>query len=379
MALSRTPVTADLVRGALELEPTDRGVLPHRLPAWARTQLPDPQLLMAESQPSGVRLAFRTAATTIELEALPSKREYAGVPRRPDGSYDLVVDGEIVGRGSIPDGDLLTVDMMTGRAERIAGEPGRVRWDGMAAGEKDVEIWLPHDEMTTLVALHTDAPVLPAPPSGRRVWVHHGSSISHGSIADHPTGTWPAVAARLADVDLVNLGYAGSALLDPCVARTVRDTPADLISLKLGINVANHDLMRMRAFGSAVHGFLDTIRDGHPDTPLVVVSPVWCGIHEDTPGPAAPDMKAWAEGEVRFVALGDPADPTPGRLTLRSIRAELARIVEQRADPRLSYVDGLKLYGADDAVDHPLPDDLHPSPGAHRLIGERFASFVLAQ
>lgn len=379
MALSRTPVTADLVRGALELEPTDRGVLPHRLPAWARTQLPDPQLLMAESQPSGVRLAFRTAATTIELEALPSKREYAGVPRRPDGSYDLVVDGEIVGRGSIPGGDLLTVDMMTGRAERIAGEPGRVRWDGLAAGEKDVEIWLPHDEMTTLVALHTDAPVLPAPPSGRRVWVHHGSSISHGSIAGHPTGTWPAVAARLADVDLVNLGYAGSALLDPCVARTVRDTPADLISLKLGINVANHDLMRMRAFGSAVHGFLDTIRDGHPDTPLVVVSPVWCGIHEDTPGPAAPDMNAWADGEVRFVALGDPADPTPGRLTLRSIRAELARIVEQRADRHLSYVDGLTLYGADDAVDHPLPDDLHPSPGAHRLIGERFASFVLAQ
>jgi GDSL-like lipase/acylhydrolase family protein/salicyl acyltransferaes SsfX3-like protein len=372
-----TPVTAELVRGALEVEQTDRGVLPHRLPAWARAQLPDPQLLMVESQPSGVRVAFRTDATVIELEALPSKRVYAGAPNRPDGTYELVVDGEVVGGASIPGGDVLTVDLMTGRAERTEGEPGRVHWAGLPAGPKDVEIWLPHDESSRPVALHTDAPVEPAPPSDRRVWVHHGSSISHGSAAERPTGTWPAHAARLAGVDLVNLGFGGSALVDQCVARTIRDLPADLVSVKLGINVANHDLMRMRGFTSAVHGFLDTIRDGHPDTPLVVVSPIWCGIHEDTPGPAAPDMSRWADGEVRFVAVGDPAEVAAGKLTLRTIRAELARIVDQRADPHLSYVDGLSLYGADDAVDLPLPDDLHPDSATHRLIGERFAQAVL--
>ena len=43
--------------------------------------------------------------------------------------------------------------------------------------------------------------------------------------------------------------------------------------------------MRRRAFTPAVHGFLDTIREGHPDTPLLVVSPILCPIHEDTPGP----------------------------------------------------------------------------------------------
>lgn len=371
-----TPVTAALLRGALEVEETARGVLPHRLPAWARAQLPDPQLLMAESQPSGVRLAFRTAATTIELEALPSKRVYAGAPARPDGVYDLVVDGELAGQGTIPGGSVLTTDLMTGRASLHEGDPGRVRFEGLAAGEKDVELWLPHDETTEPIALHTDAPVVPASSTGRRTWLHHGSSISQGSAAGSPTGTWPAVAARLAGVDLVNLGLAGSALLDPCVARTIRDTPADLVTLKLGINVVNHDLMRMRAFGSAVHGFLDTVRDGHPETPLVLVSPVWCGIHEETPGPAAPDTRALAEGLVRFVALGDPAEVAAGRLTLRTIRAELARIVTQRADPLLSYLDGLTLYGAEDAVDLPLPDDLHPDAATHRLIGERFAKAV---
>src|SRR6478752_664742 len=96
MPLTTTAITAALVRGALELEQTDRGLLPHRLPAWARAQVPDPQLLMAESQPSGVRLAFRTAATVVELDTLPTKRVYVGAPPRPDGVYDLVVDGRLV-------------------------------------------------------------------------------------------------------------------------------------------------------------------------------------------------------------------------------------------------------------------------------------------
>ena len=128
------------------------------------------------------------------------------------------------------------------------------------------------------------------------MWLHHGSSISHGSNAESPSTTWPALAASAGGVELVNLGFGGSALLDPFTARTMRDTPADLISVKIGINLVNTDLMRLRAFAPAVHGFLDTIREGHPTTPLLVVSPLLCPIHEDTPGPAAPDLSRLAEG-----------------------------------------------------------------------------------
>ncbi|NEE54018.1 lipase, partial [Streptomyces sp. SID8455] len=105
---------------------------------------------------------------------------------------------------------------------------------GLADGEKDVEIWLPHDETTELVALRSDAPLLTPRPSGRPVWLHHGSSISHGSNAATPTGTWPALAAAHGGADLINLGFSGSALLDPFTARAMRDTPADLISVKIG-------------------------------------------------------------------------------------------------------------------------------------------------
>ncbi|SDJ37529.1 GDSL-type esterase/lipase family protein [Streptomyces indicus] len=375
-----TPLTPAIVRGALELEATGRGVLPHRLPARARAQCADGQLAMAESQPSGVRIALRTRATALELDTLPTKRVYAGAPPRPDGLYDLLVDGELAGQASVSGGDTVTIDMSTGSAEHTPGSAGTLRFAGLPDRDKVLEVWLPHNETTQLVALRTDAPVEPVPQEGRRTWLHHGSSISHGSDAASPSTTWPALAARLGGADLVNLGFGGSALLDPFTARAMRDTPADLISVKIGINLVNLDLMRLRAFGPAVHGFLDTIREGHPTTPLLVVSPIHCAIHEDTPGPGAFDLDALATGTLRFKATGDPAEVAAGKLTLRVIRDELARIVAQRAadDPQLHHLDGLALYGAEDAAELPLPDDLHPDAAAHRRIGERFARHAFA-
>ncbi|MEU5779150.1 GDSL-type esterase/lipase family protein [Streptomyces venezuelae] len=371
-----TAITAELLRGALDVERTEHGVLPHRLPAGARAQNTDGQLAMAESQPSGVRLAFRTRATAIELDTLPTKRSYVGAPPRPDGVYDLLVDGSPAGATTVRAGHVLTIDMTAGTAERTAGEPGTARFAGLPDGMKDIEIWLPHNETTELLSLRTDAPVEPARDPGRKVWLHHGSSISHGSDAASPTTIWPALAASRGGVELINLGLAGSALLDPFTARAMRDTPADMISVKLGINVVNADLMRLRAFAPAVHGFLDTIREGHPETPLLVVSPILCPIHEDTPGPSAPDLSDFGEGRIRFTAMGDPAERAGGKLTLNVIRDELARIVQQRSadDPNLYHLDGRDLYGPADTAEHPLPDDLHPDAETHRLMGERFAA-----
>lgn len=375
-----TPITQDLLRGAAELERTEHGILPHRLPARARRQCEDPQLLMAESQPSGVRLVFRTRATAIELDTLPTTRTYLGAPPRPTGVYDLLVDGRLAGRASVSGGNTVIVDLATGSVEHRSGTVGTARFADLPLESKKVEIWLPHNETTELVALRTDAPVEPVGDEGRPVWLHHGSSISHGSNAATPSGIWPAVAAARGGVELVNLGLAGSALLDPFTARTMRDTPADLISIKIGINVVNSDLMRRRAFGPAVHGFLDTIRDGHPTTPLLVVSPIHCPIHEDTPGPGAFDTDALAAGTLAFVATGDPAEQVAGKLTLTTIRDDLARIVAQRAedDPNLYYLDGRDLYGENDHADLPLPDRLHPDADTHRLIGERFAARAFA-
>ncbi|MGH3500050.1 MAG: GDSL-type esterase/lipase family protein [Nocardioidaceae bacterium] len=373
-----TPVTVDILRGALELERTERGVIPHRLPARARAQCDDGQLAMVEAQPAGVRLVFRTTATAVELDTVPTKRVYVGLPPRPDGVYDLLVDGRLVGQSSVDAGDVVTIDLTAGTAETRPGPAGTACYSDLPGGVKNVEIWLPHNETTELVALHTDAYVEPVTDRGRRIWLHHGSSISQGSNAEHPTGTWPALAAALGGVELTNLGMGGSALLDPFTARAMRDTPADLISVEIGINVVNADVMRLRAFGPAVHGLLDTIREGHPDTPLLVAAPLYCPIHEATPGPAAFDRGALSAGEVRFRATGDPAERAAGKLTLGVVRDELARIVAQRRveDENLHYLDGRDLYGEADFAELPLADGLHPDAAAHRRIGERFGKLA---
>jgi len=375
------PITAEIIRGALDLERTDQGgVLPHRLPAHARRQNSDPQLAMAESQPSGVRLVFRSAASVIELDTVPTKRVYVGAPPRPDGVYELLVDGELVARASASGGRILTIDMMAGTMTTESGPAGTLRFEGLPGRDKLIELWLPYDETTELVALRADAPVAAAPVGGRRVWLHHGSSISHGSNAAGPTSTWPALAASVGGVELVNVGLGGSAMLDPFTARALRGTPADLISVKIGINLVNADVMRVRAFGPAVHGFLDTIRDGHPDTPLLVVSPIHCAMHEDTPGPTMPDPDSVGTGRLRLMATGDPAERALGKLALGVIREQLAQIVRQRAvdDPHLHYLDGRELYGEADEAELPLPDGLHPDAAGHRRIGERFAKLAFA-
>lgn len=370
-----TKLTATYVRTAAELEQTDRGVLPHRLPSWVRTRFPDPQLMGAESRPSGVRIAFTTTATTIELDLHPTYVSYRGTIR-PRGHVDLVVDGEVTASHQLHGGDHIETDLTAGTAEVHHGPTCTVRFADLPDTAKHVELWLPHNESVELTALRTNAPVHPAEPTSR-IWLHHGSSISHGSNATTPTGIWPAIAARQGNVELHNLGFGGSAMVDQFTARVMRDRPADLISVKLGINVVNFDAMRLRAFVPAAHGFLDTIRDGHPTTPLVLISPIHCGIHEDTPGPGAMDIDALAQGEVLFTATG-PHGPAP-QLTLRIIREALREVVERRDDPNLHYLDGTELYGEQDTATHPLPDALHPDSETHRLIGTRFADYAFAQ
>jgi len=368
-----TPITAELIHGAIELEATPRGIRPHRLPRAVRERDADQQLSLMEAQPSGVRLEMVTAARSITVAMHATRVAYRGVDRMR-GAVDVVVDGADHGTHVLAHGDRVELDMQTGESRFVPGDTDRIVIDGLPAGEKSVEVWLPHNEAIELVSLHSDLPV--GPDDRRRpVWVHHGSSISQGSNSTSPTRTWPAVAARRAGVSLHNLGFGGSALVDPFMARVIRDTPADLISIKLGINVVNHDAMRLRSFVPAVHGFLDTIRDGHPTTPILLVSPIFCGIHEDTPGPGAIDPTSLGTGGMRFVATGRPGDTAQGRLTLQVIRTALAGVVEARSDDsNLSYLDGLALYGETDARAHPLPDSLHPDTATHELIGERFAA-----
>ena len=250
------------------------------------------------------------------------------------------------------------------------------RFENLPAGSKQLALWLPANARVELMALRidADASVSGSAPSGLRRWVHHGSSISHCSEAHSPTRTWPAVAARLAGVELLNLGLGGSCHLDQFVARTMRDEPGDVLSLKAGINVINMDSLTERTFAPALHGFIDTVREGKPDTPFLIASPIICPSAEQHPGPTVPD----AEG-VFGIIEGDPRLRRDS-LTLRRVREIIEGIVAQRrtaGDAQLHYLDGLELFGEADLDD--LPDALHPNGDGYVRMGERFHQLAFAK
>jgi hypothetical protein len=165
-SLTDTPVTSDLLIGVAELEPTARGLQPHRLPAFARRQSTDPQVAMVEAQPAGARVSVRTTATRIELDVLRTRPMYEGVAPRPDGVYDLVVDGELCDQVTSFGGDALVMDMATGSSRTEEGPVATIAFAGLPDRDKTVEIWLPHNELTRIVALRSDRPLSRFPGSG---------------------------------------------------------------------------------------------------------------------------------------------------------------------------------------------------------------------
>lgn len=368
--------TADLIRsslrGTVDVKMTEAGLTPVRLPLRALAQSDADWMRIAAEQASGVRCEFRTAATWIELTVETTGLHLPWVPEGVRWAvFSATLDGEPVADARVTGGSELHLGEPEG-PRFVKGEPAVVRFELGGSGVEDrrVVVWLPQTDTVEIRDVRADAPLRPAEALDQLRWWHHGSSISHCIEATTPRGVWPVAAADRLTLDVTNLGFAANAHLDQYTARAMRDSDADLFSLKIGINIVGGDTMKRRTFVPAVHGFLDTIRDGAPTAPILVISPIICPMHEETPGPTVTDPET---GQRRGTPIltSDPFDPP---LTLRAVREILRGIVQQRApeDPALFYLDGLELFGEADLDE--LPDGLHPSAAGYLRIAGRFAA-----
>jgi len=232
-----------------------------------------------------------------------------------------------------------------------------VAFQGLPANEKLLELYLPHDATILLESCQLDSGAsFGAAPDDRPLWVTYGSSISHGvPFANGPSSVWPVVAGRLAGVRVQSLGVGGQCHGDQAVARLIRDQRGiDCISVKFGINVHNMGSLSERTFSDVLLGFLQTVREGHPTTPLAVVSAVYGCWREDEMMALAPTLKAM-RGDVETVV----------------------RTLQRRGDKHISYVDGCQLLGEGDTGR--MPDELHPDGDAHELMGHRFARLAFGK
>jgi hypothetical protein len=329
--------------GAVDVRDNGTYVRPFRLPV-ADLDLHHPMLVFMAACASGVRLRFRTDSTTVALDV---EHRFSPLFEVAPPTYDLTIDNELV------------ASVTTSSAR------DRVVLEGLPAEDKVVELWLPVMPGIRLYGLEVDdGATAEAAPDDRPRWITYGSSITHCGEAHGPARTWPATAARLLDVHLTSLGFAGQAHFDPLVARTIAALPADRITLKLGINVHNGATLRERTFAPFVHGFLEGVRAGHPTTPITVISPILSPSRED-------------DVTTERTLLDGTTQTLQGELTLQQMRALLEEVVDvrrRRGDEHLDYLDGRELFGSDPSDVDLLPDGLHPDGDGYELIGRRFAA-----
>src|SRR5438067_11742760 len=112
----------------------------------------------------------------------------------------------------------------------------------------------------------------PAPPQPR--WVVYGDSVVEGWIASGPAMAWPAIAGREHGLDVVNMGYAGSARGEIVSAEHIAELEADVISISHGTNCWTRTPHSVDQMTANTRAFLDVVRRGHPETPIVVASPI---------------------------------------------------------------------------------------------------------
>ncbi|MCH4209310.1 GDSL-type esterase/lipase family protein [Bifidobacterium sp.] len=347
---------ADVVPGPLG------GVMPHRIARRYRSQIRDPWFVWNEFCPSGVHLNVHISAPatlTLAGYALEEADNRLSVATR-DGQGTRITDISVRSAGRlVPDLESRTFSLRPGVPMHIDLAPA----DG---GDGTFCIMLPHTCLIELIGMRSQRTIDPADAPGTIRWTHYGSSISHGAQTPSPSRRWPEQVARALGLHLRDYSLSGNAQMDPCMARAIGETPSDIITCAIGINIVNADSMRERFFVPALHGFLDTIRDKQPHTPIILSTACYCPIQKRNPGPIV--MQPDGNYAVAERNVADDA----GALTLQRTRDLIAAIAQERDDPQLTVADGREFFGPADAG--LLVDKLHPGPEGIDLMAGRIAA-----
>jgi lysophospholipase L1-like esterase len=276
---------------------------------------------------AGIRAVWRTGGGTLTL---------AGHGAPDCAPYDVLVNGE-----------------PTHRLPAIGTHRHDVALENLEP-DSLVQVWLPHfGDFTVQQATFDGGSVTSALESGPR-WITYGSSITHCQQADGPTQAWPSVVARRNGWQLSNLGLAGECQLDPIAANTIAQTPADIISLCVGINSYNAATYSERTYAVTLQGFLNTVRRAHPNVPVVVITPVLSLPREDKPNAVGWSLRDY-----------------------RAATADVVAALQAKGDSKLHLIDGATVLTEQEALER-LPDTLHPDTAGYAIMAQRLGPQLAA-
>jgi lysophospholipase L1-like esterase len=311
-----------------------------RLPAdtWQCAQIPAGVRLELVGDASALELDYTTATDDLGYRGAGAGTTFASWRR------DRQVDEQpaVLGAGTV------TLSLGGGGAGPADDRAADDRAGDDRAGDERIVVYLPEGMRPEVLALRAVGGTLhPAPPGPR--WVAYGDSLLEGWVASAPALAWGAIVARRHGLDLVNLGYAGSARGEIPCAEAVAGLDAAVISISHGTNCWTRTPHSAGMMFETTRAFLDIVRQGHPVTPVVVASPV-----------VRPDAEA-----------------TPNRLgaTLADLRAAMEEAVRLRldaGDDNLVLVPGAEVITAEQ-----LADGIHPGDAGQARLAEVFGAGVV--
>ncbi len=318
------------LEGAVSVQQADEGIRPCRLNIDELPLYWSDRLIEHSWTGAGVRVRFSTDSSAVGLTVAPIDEVRL---------FDLVSEGyrQLLATAKLP-----------------AGED-EILFAALPPGRKMLEIWLPQSKPVTLRSLRVAKESTAEPGDDTRPkWTAYGSSITHCRQAHSPARTWPATAARRLGLNLTCLGFGGECHLDPIVGQLIADQPADLITLKVGINIQGAGSLSARTFGPALIGMVRTIRRRQPTVPIGVISPILSPPRETQPNVVGMTLEM-----------------------MRELLAEAVRRMVDAGDEHLTYFDGRELFGRSELDAGMLPDDLHPDGDGYEAMGENAARVVI--
>jgi hypothetical protein len=100
--------------------------------------------------------------------------------------------------------------------------------------------------------------------AGRSI-VFYGTSITHGGCASRPGMTYPAIIGRALDCETVNLGFSGSARMEPEICDLLAELDPDVFVIDALPNMGSDPITERTLY------LVRAIRKSRPSTPIILV------------------------------------------------------------------------------------------------------------
>jgi hypothetical protein len=307
---------AELIRFPLRL----KGALP--APVWSLSQ-----------SPSGGRIRFRTDATKLAVRLeYPSPPSMRNMHAFGQTGVDLYLDG--VYRSTA-----------IATAEAKPGVPiEHVYFENQPRIQREITLYLPLYKPVKVLGVGVDkgAELSEAKPFAlSKPVVFYGTSITQGGCASRAGMSYQAILGRMLNIDFVNLGFSGNGKGEPVVAQAVAEIDAACFVLDFAQNNRTVESLK-----EVYDPFIATLREKHPGTPILAVTPIANSREQ-----ISPDSQTEA------------------------MRNHIRQVVSRRigaGDPRLQLIEGTDLLGPD-RLDG-LVDGSHPNDLGFQWMAEGLAS-----